>query len=78
MSPGYLDTLDIPLVRGRDFNSSDHAEASPVALIDEANAERYWPEGNAVDSLINLGRPDRDPNFRLPDRSFAVGSYSSL
>ena len=64
VSPGYLDTLDIPLVRGRDFTSSDHAEASRVALIDEATAERYWPEGNAVGSRINLGRPDRDPNFR--------------
>jgi putative ABC transport system permease protein len=40
-TPGYLTTLGIPLVNGRDFAESDTAESPRVAVINSAMA-RYW------------------------------------
>ena len=45
VSEGYFDTLGIRLVAGRRFQSSDTRTSPPVALIDEALAQRFWPEG---------------------------------
>jgi len=42
VSPGYFGVLKIPILRGRDFNSSDTAEAPAVVLINETMARRFW------------------------------------
>ncbi|HEX5421317.1 MAG TPA: ABC transporter permease [Gammaproteobacteria bacterium] len=44
-SPGYFDVFEIPVLRGRAFNDGDAAAAPPVAIINEAFAKRYWPDG---------------------------------
>ncbi len=43
ISPGYLETLRIPLQRGRDLTEADTAESMRVALVSTAFAEKYWP-----------------------------------
>lgn len=43
ISPGYLETLRIGLVDGRDFNAADTAESLRVGLVSVAFAERQWP-----------------------------------
>jgi predicted permease len=42
ISPGYLRTLRIPLVAGRDLSWSDTYNRVPVALISENFAREYW------------------------------------
>jgi putative ABC transport system permease protein len=44
-SPGYFDTLDIPVIRGRAFSGRDDASAPPVAIVNEALARQYWQDG---------------------------------
>ena len=44
ISPGYFETLRIPLLRGRDFTASDTEDTSKVAIINEAMKERFWPD----------------------------------
>ena len=44
----YFATLDIPLLRGRAFGPEDAPGATPVAVINETMARRYWPKGDAV------------------------------
>jgi putative ABC transport system permease protein len=56
VAPDYFRTLGIPLVAGRDFTASDEAGA-PVALINEALAQRYFPTGDAIGQRITLGAP---------------------
>jgi len=63
VSPGYLDVLGIPLIRGRDFSATADADTLRVALIDEGTAQRYWPRGNALGSRINLSDPESEPNL---------------
>ncbi len=43
VSPGYFDTLGVPVMRGRAFTPSDDAGESPVAIVNETFARRYWP-----------------------------------
>jgi putative ABC transport system permease protein len=43
VSPDYFRTLEIPVMRGRAFDSADRSESRPVAIINAAMAERFWP-----------------------------------
>lgn len=43
VSPGYFQTMSIPVLRGRDFQNSDTENSQPVALINEKMAQTYWP-----------------------------------
>jgi putative ABC transport system permease protein len=59
-SPGYFSTLGIPLLRGRDFQSSDVPNAPGVAIINEAAALRHWPGEEAIGKHIgNVGPHDQ-------------------
>jgi predicted permease len=48
VSPGYLDTLGIPLLRGRDFLDSDTTGAPLVVVVNETMAQRFWPGEEAI------------------------------
>jgi len=43
VTPGYFKTLQIPIKRGRDFNSHDIADSQRVTIIDEGLARQFWP-----------------------------------
>ncbi len=55
ITPGYLRSLRIPLLQGRDFSASDRAASPPVALINQAMARRYWPNENPIGSPVRTG-----------------------
>ena len=42
VSPGFLPTMGIPLVAGRDFTWSELYEKVPVAMVSENFAREYW------------------------------------
>jgi putative ABC transport system permease protein len=61
VSAGYFDAMGIPIVRGRGFTVSDDAEGTPVVVVDEALAESFTVDGDAVARRIRLGSgPWRD------------------
>jgi predicted permease len=44
VTPGFFQTMSIPLVRGRTFTKSDDSESAPrVAVVSELMARRLWP-----------------------------------
>ncbi|HEX3131581.1 MAG TPA: ABC transporter permease [Thermoanaerobaculia bacterium] len=43
VSPDFFKVLDIPLKTGRLFTAGDDATATPVAVVSEEMARRYWP-----------------------------------
>ncbi len=44
ITPDYLSTLGIPVLRGRGFTAADSApSAQRVVLVSRSTAERYWP-----------------------------------
>jgi putative ABC transport system permease protein len=44
MTPGYLRTMGIPLLAGRDFTAEDSKDAPAVIVINRAMADRFWPD----------------------------------
>jgi predicted permease len=48
VTPGYLDTLRLPLQMGRWFTDSDDENAPPVATINQVMAEKLWPKENPL------------------------------
>ncbi len=43
ISPGYFKTMEIPLMTGRDFNSSDRHDTGKVAIVSKRVAQLLWP-----------------------------------
>jgi len=54
----YFQTLDLRLVGGRLLNRGDSENASPVVLINETAARRFWPGEEAVGKRFRRGRAD--------------------
>jgi len=52
---GFLATMRIPLLAGRNFDTSDRPDASPVAIINESLAHRLWPQETAIGKRVLLG-----------------------
>lgn len=52
VSPDYFRTLQIPLIRGRDFGPEDTASTSPVIIVDEALASHYFPNEDPIGKQI--------------------------
>jgi putative ABC transport system permease protein len=43
IDPYYIETVGLPLLRGRNFTAQDGASAPPVIIVNRFMAERVWP-----------------------------------
>jgi len=57
VSHGYFQTIQIPLIRGRDFSRGDSPDAPPVVVINESMARTYWGQQNPVGQRLRFGSP---------------------
>lgn len=55
----YFRTLGIPILQGRPLSSEDREEGALVAVINQAMADRYWPEEDALGKRFRLLGDDR-------------------
>ncbi len=60
--PGYFQTMGIQLLQGRDFDERDSAEgAEQAVIVNEAFAERWWPDENPLGKRISYSStPDEN------------------
>jgi putative ABC transport system permease protein len=63
ISPGYFDTMGIPLLAGRSFTDHDSETSPTVVVISETMARRYWPGENAIGKRIAAGRVESDKDW---------------
>jgi len=65
ITPGYLRTLGIRLIRGRDVSALDRKGAPEVVLISESMARRYWPGEDPLGQRIRVGDIVKGPVFTI-------------
>jgi putative ABC transport system permease protein len=54
VSPGYLSAMRIPVLRGRDINSSDDARHPGAVLISQSLAAEFWPGEDPIGKRLTL------------------------
>jgi putative ABC transport system permease protein len=54
ITPGYLQTERIPLLRGRDFTAADSKDAPRVVMIDEDGARAWFPNQDPIGRQLRL------------------------
>jgi len=52
---GYLNSMRIPLLEGRDFDVTDAAEGTPVVMVNQTLARRLWPKESAIGKTLTVG-----------------------
>ncbi len=58
VSRRYLETLSVPVRRGRGFDDSDFGEGADVAVISEDAARLFWPGRDPIGSRATIVSPD--------------------
>jgi putative ABC transport system permease protein len=56
--------MEIPIRQGRSFSEQDHAEAQPVAIVNDRLANSYWPGRDVLGRAITI-RPGTDREFTV-------------
>jgi putative ABC transport system permease protein len=54
--PGYVETLRVPLLAGREFSERDDAQAPKVVMVNQTLVRRFWPNENPIGKHILVGR----------------------
>jgi predicted permease len=75
----YFRTMQIPLLRGRDFQTGDRVDGVQVAIVNDAFARLYL-NNNALDKLVYIPEPGAHPRFSSVKIIGVVGDskYGSL
>jgi predicted permease len=54
----YLQTMGIPLLRGRHFSEQDGPKSTPVLIVSESLAKKYWPGQDPLGKRLKWGPPE--------------------
>jgi putative ABC transport system permease protein len=65
ITPGYLHTMRIPLLRGRNFTSDDRAGSQQVAIINQTFAERFFKDKDPIGEELNLSTGNEPDWWRI-------------
>ena len=57
VSPGFFDTLDLPVVAGRSFTAADTAENMLVCMVNEAFVRRHLQGQSAIGARVAVRSP---------------------
>jgi len=55
VTPRHFNTLQIPLLSGRNFTDADDDKALPVAVVDQTLARRFWPSEDPLGKRLKFG-----------------------
>jgi len=60
VGPDFFSTMQMPLLKGRDFADTDKDGAPPVLIVNEAMARHYFPGRDPIGQRISLGSGKTD------------------
>ncbi len=53
ITPNYFQTMQIPIVQGRDFTLQDNRNSQRAVIVSQAFVDRYWPNQQALGKQLN-------------------------
>jgi putative ABC transport system permease protein len=62
-SEGFFNTLGIPLLSGRLFDSRDTKDSPHAAVVSKSMADEKWPNQNPIGQTVEFGNMDGDPRL---------------
>ncbi len=65
VSPGYLETMGQPILRGRSISEDDTAGTRSVAVVNEAFAKRFFSGQDAIGKHFGLDLPEYSAAFEI-------------
>ncbi len=65
VTPGFFETLQIPVLVGRDFTWSDDGRAPPVAVVTRSLAARLFPDRDPIGQRIRIGTQPYRQNLEV-------------
>ena len=65
VSPGFLASMGVPIVRGRDLSISDTASAPFVAVVNETFAKKFFPKQDPVGQHFGIDFPQYSGTFEI-------------
>ena len=57
VSPGYFETMEIPLIAGRTIGDADREGRAAAAVVSQSFAQRFWPDGRALGRRLQIPLP---------------------
>jgi putative ABC transport system permease protein len=60
VSPRYFDALAVPLLKGRVFGRSDRTAGQPVAIVDQAFADKYFASQDPIGQGLHVGNGNKN------------------
>jgi len=61
VTPGYFETMNIALIRGRYFEDRDNEGAAPVVIVDEQLARHFWPNRDPIGQRMYRPQNAKEP-----------------
>jgi len=54
VTPGWVEAMGIPVLRGRAPHEMDVPDKAPVVVVSQSFARKYWPDGDPVGQRIRI------------------------
>jgi macrolide transport system ATP-binding/permease protein len=74
VTPNYFETLGIPIVRGRNFTPREADGQSPVLVVSEATARRFWTGEDPIGKHLKIGSEKGTMSFPGEKDPFVASS----
>jgi predicted permease len=65
VSPGYLDSIGVPMVLGRNLTKDDTANSPPVAIVNQTFVKRFFPDKNPIGQHFGIDMPQYSGSWQI-------------
>lgn len=65
VSTGFLESIGVPIVRGRNFSAQDTATSPHVAVVNETFAKKFFPNQNPIGQHFGIDDPKYSGAFQI-------------
>ncbi|HEY1767207.1 MAG TPA: ABC transporter permease [Terracidiphilus sp.] len=65
VTPQFLDSIGVPILRGRGFTDQDTATSLPVAIVNQSFAEKFFPNQDPVGKHFGIDLPQYSGSWEI-------------